>query len=325
MFFRKAKVKPQNQQRPVTQRARLGLEQLEDRCVPSAAPTVDLTTAGASGRINGAFFQQLEQQPSGSGVLQSFVRLKAPGNSPLAQGYNTDARPLQFNENNSPVFTRSLPLASVPEVTYSGTKYREFLLDINQRSSNPVLSLDELRFFTADSGNLKGYNTTAKTLAGHPAVYDMGADNWVKLDARLSHGSGSSDMVLLVPSAAFSGGTYVYLYSKFGVHCTSNGGYEEWASGQAVPLPTVTISGTVTDTSGVTYTVTLTDTTTGATETIPLSATSSYAFTDLLPGDSYTVSIVTTGTVTPPSYTEVNLTVNVTAADFTITGGIMPE
>ena len=72
-----------SQSRPVTRRTRLLVEQLEDRWVPSSVlpPTVDLTTAGSIGQINGAIFRQADQQPSGSGVIDSFVRLKAPGNS----------------------------------------------------------------------------------------------------------------------------------------------------------------------------------------------------------------------------------------------------
>ena len=217
------------QQGSVSKRIHLCLETLEDRCVPSA--TVDLTTTGSIGSINGAIFRQFDQQPSGSGVIDSFVRLKAPGHSTIEQGYNTDARPLQFDENNSPVFTRSLALASIPQVDIGGSNYYEFLLDINQNSSSPLLSLDELRLFVGTSGNLTGYNTSSKTLAGQSAVYDMGAGNWVELNARLSHGSGSSDMTLYVPAADFSGGSYVYLYSKFGVNASSNGGYEEWATG----------------------------------------------------------------------------------------------
>ena len=63
------------------------------------------------------------------------------------QGYNTDARPLQFDENKSPQFTRSLTLGEVPVVNVGGVEYREFLLDINQKSSASLLSLDEVRVF----------------------------------------------------------------------------------------------------------------------------------------------------------------------------------
>ena len=48
-----------------------------------------------------------------------------------------------------------------------------FLLDINQKSSAPLLSLDQLQIFIGNSGNLTGYDTTTRQLAGLTAVFDM--------------------------------------------------------------------------------------------------------------------------------------------------------
>src|SRR5439155_13939178 len=102
------------------------LETLEQRVTPS---TVDLTTAGSLGTLNGAQFRQVDAQPTGSGVIDSFVRLQAQGaKQTVEQGYNTDARPTQFDENSSPTFTRSLRLSDVPVVTIGGVEYREFLV-----------------------------------------------------------------------------------------------------------------------------------------------------------------------------------------------------
>src|SRR4051794_24997964 len=75
----------------------------------------DLTTAGSSASIGGALFETNQVQPTGSGVIHSFVRLSTNAN--IEQGYNTDARPLQFDENSSPTFTRSLPVADLQVVT----------------------------------------------------------------------------------------------------------------------------------------------------------------------------------------------------------------
>jgi hypothetical protein len=75
----------------------------------------------------------------------------------------------------------------------------------------------------------------------------MGAGNWVALNASLTHGNGSGDMLLYVPDSAFAGQTYVYLYSEFGVNYACNGGFEQWAPGQASDTPTTgVISGQVT-------------------------------------------------------------------------------
>jgi hypothetical protein len=196
--------------------------------------TLDLTARGSSGDVNGALFFQADPQPTGSGAIRSFLRVQgASAHEVVQQGFNTDARPLQFNENKSPTFTRSLTLGSVPRVNLGGTFYREFLLDINQKSSQPLLSLDELRIYLGGSGNLTGYSATTRQLAGLVAVYDLdaGADNQVLLDYRLNSGSGSGDMLLYVPDALFTGGNFVYLYSKFGEDYASNAGFQEWSVG----------------------------------------------------------------------------------------------
>jgi hypothetical protein len=234
-------------------RQRPCLEALEDRLVPSSSP-LDLTTAGAQGTIGGAIFVQGDTQPAGSGVIDAFVRIHALGNASQEQGYNTDARPLQYNENSSPTFTRSILLSSVPLKNVNGINYRVFLLDINQRASAPLLSLDQLQIFVGTSGNLTGYDPTTHQLAGLTATYDLKAtgDNWVELNARLSHGIGSSDMNLLVPDALFAGtsGTpYVYLFSRFGDHYVTNGGFEQWAVSEVTGPPPSSLSGFVFNTT----------------------------------------------------------------------------
>jgi hypothetical protein len=195
----------------------------------AAAPSLDLTTAGASGFVNGAFFQQTDAQPTGSGYIHSFVRLST--NQPIEQGYNTDGRRLEFDENNSPQFTRSLLLSDVPIVNKGGTLYREFLLDINQRAGLPrgLLSLDTIEIYLAGRGDMLGY-------AGWGAPIfnlDNPTDNWVLLNYNLNPGSGAGDVLVYIPNALFTGGEYVYLYSRFGASEGSaypnNAGFEEWA------------------------------------------------------------------------------------------------
>lgn len=234
--------------------AQLRLEQLEDRLVPTTLPAVDLTTAGAIGQINGAIFEQTNTQPTGCGVIHDFVRLQASNaKATIEQGFNTSARPLQFDENTSPTFTRNLQLSELPTANVGGTIYRTFLLGVNQKSSQPLLSLDELRLYASSSPNLTGYDTATQRLSGLNPIYDMGVGNWVKLDARLTHGNGSGDMLLYVPDALFASAganPYVYLYSKFGVNYAGNAGFEQWAPGQASDTATNgTISGTVIDQS----------------------------------------------------------------------------
>ena len=230
------------------------LEALEGRLVPSTA-TVDLSTAGAQGTVNGALFQQGSVQPAGSGVIDAFVRIHGLGGAGAEQGYNTDARPLQFDENQSPTFTRSIQLSDIPEVTIGGVAYRVFLLDINQKSSQPLVSLDQLRIFEGDNGSMTGYDPSTGLLSGTIPLYDLnaggGGANWIELNARLSHGLGSSDMTLDVPDADFlqaatTGNPYVYLFSRFGDNFATNGGFEQWAVQKGTGPAPSSLSGTVT-------------------------------------------------------------------------------
>jgi hypothetical protein len=202
---------------------------------------VDLTTLGSSGSINGAIYTTNLQQPTGSGVIDSFVRVSA-ANQDTVSGYNTDARPLQYDENTSPTFTRSLLLSAIPIVTINGQQYRAFLLDINQTGVDPLLSLNEVQIWQRSAANLTGFNDQNCTTTGScdtaafntgTKVYgmDAGADSTVELNYNLNSGSGSGDMYLFVLNSAFNTQTnpYVYLYSSFGVPNNNNDGYEEWA------------------------------------------------------------------------------------------------
>jgi hypothetical protein len=236
-------------------RARLNLECLDDRLVPSAA-VLDLTTSGAEATApSGAIVEQVDPQPMGTGYIHAFVRIQAKnGENGIEQGYNTDGRPLQFDEKTSPAFTRSITFGQVPEVTVNGGSYFEFLLDINQDSNSPLLSLDEVQIFLGSTGNLLGYDSSAGTLAGLSPVFDLNSGSPVEvlLNARLSSGLGSGDMALFVPAADFAGASpssYLYLYSHFGNIAAANGGYEQWAVPSTppsqLPPPVTSISGAV--------------------------------------------------------------------------------
>ncbi len=212
-------------------------------CIPViGGPILDLTTAGSSGHIGSAYFEQVDPQPTGTGYIRPFVRIST--NQPVVQGYNTDARPLEFDENSSPDFTRSLPLDDIPILYSNGTAYRGFLLDINQTCTNSFLSLDTLEIYLADAGNLTGYPSNLGT-----KIYDLDADadNWIKLDYALNHGSGSGDMIMFIPDSLFAGGNYVYLYSMLGQSEGSafpnNDGFEEWAA--AIPAPSTILLGSI--------------------------------------------------------------------------------
>ncbi len=210
---------------------RLSVETLEARLVPSLT-VLDLTAHGAVATApSGAIVQQASQSSHhhhGHDGLRTFLRLDDRG---VEQGYNSDNRRNQFDEERG---TRSLRLDRVPVVYVDGVAYREFVLNVNQTWWSPNISLDELRIYLGDSGNLSGYNAQTKELAGMTAAFDLdaGGDVSVLLNGRLNRCNGSRDMVLLIPDAAFAGGgEFVYLYSKFGGlrGAGANGGAEEWS------------------------------------------------------------------------------------------------
>jgi hypothetical protein len=242
---------------------------------PSAfATTLDLVN-NTQGTLSGALYLRASIAPAGSGVIESFVRINPGGSQDFEQGYNTDGRPLQYDENNSGEFTRSLLLSSVPIVFIPGTicsaGCREFILDINQTVDDPLLTLnrvvvslranDELLGATVADGSRLGASAAALFPEGDTIVYDSGAGNMVQLDYSLESGSGRGDMFLYIPVNLFTGtNTWVYLYSEFGsfgadTQCpeeatatqlqtcfaNANAGFEEWAvrSGTtSVPEPT---------------------------------------------------------------------------------------
>lgn len=213
--------------------------------LPSAhAAMLDLTTYGSWGIINGAILQQYSPGPTGTGTIDSFVRVQAFG---IQQGYNTDGRPVQYDEDTPKKRNHSILLSGIPIVTNGGGDYREFLLDINQDGQN-ILSLDKVEI----------YLETVPDLLGHPGnfsapIYDLdaGEDNWVKLDYALNTGtggSGSGDMLAYIPDSVFTGAAnyveggnnYIYLYSRFGDNSVADNGFEEWAygvDGAIIPEP----------------------------------------------------------------------------------------
>jgi len=201
---------------------------------PAQALVLDLTSYGACGTVNGAIFRQFSSPGAGSGHIDAFLRIQ---NSGIEHGYNTDARPVEYDQKTSATFTRSLLLSSVPVVVENGICYRQFLLNINQNAES-FLSLDALEIALHPLPGLYGY----LHIFDDP-VYDLdaGGDNWIKLGYDRDSGSGLTDMVLLIPDSLFpSSNAYVYLYSRFGEHFAANAGYEQWAcrtNGSVSPEP----------------------------------------------------------------------------------------
>ncbi len=202
------------------------------------ANLVDLSV-NTSGTVTAAtgqwtIFERYDAPPTGTGVFKPFVRIQKKGTE---KGYNTDGA-LEFDTKQGKTggkkWTHSLKLGDIP--VSNGNI--QLLLDINQSQggNNKYLSLDVMKIFLADSGSLDNYASGLGTL-----VYDMG-DNWVKMDSSVFHpGSGTGDVRVTIPkNPGWSSDKYFYLYSEFGRHNSSNGGFEEWAIAiipAAVPEP----------------------------------------------------------------------------------------
>jgi hypothetical protein len=201
-----------------------------------------LTTAGSSGYLDGALFQQGDVQPAGTGVFNTFLQIQGQNaRQTVEQGYNTDFHPAQFDEKNDAPHNHALPLADIPVVNIGGVDYRQFLLDINEPKGGGAsdLSLDNLQIFQSDDASLHSF----PTFDGRATqVFDLSTSGtYITLDASLSHGSGQSDMIANIPDSFFDKSqTYVTLYSEFGVNVPAHGGFEEWGVGPATNTPTVT-------------------------------------------------------------------------------------
>ncbi len=220
-----------------------------------AAPTVDLTLSNSgtiSDGTNTVTFTFDQQQPSGTGVLDSFLRVQRKDTE---QGYNTtvaNAGQLPFEEKFGN-FTHDVLFSSMK----SANGVFSFVLDIGEpvNKTNSLLSLDGLKLFKATSG---GQNSNSVDGAGDANGIvgtllwnmDAQADNYILLDANRNGnpGNGVSDMLMEVPEAVFAGmlpTEYFILWSRFGLQddatpgAGSFGTFEEWAL--LLPAPVVSV------------------------------------------------------------------------------------
>jgi len=180
-----------------------------------ATTTIDLTTntSPAVNDGNGAIYERTDSQSTGTGVIRSFVREQAQGGGNNEQGYNTDNRPVQFDELTDPNFTRSVLITQVPIVSIGGVDYRQFLLDINQNNGNGnLLSLNRIQVYLTDNPSITGFDPNASASNGFGSnanlVYSLdggpNGDTTVALNYDLNSGSGSGDMFLYVRNDLFT-------------------------------------------------------------------------------------------------------------------------
>jgi len=218
------------------------------------AAVINLTTAGSSGTINSAIYEQAGPQSTGTGQIDTFSQQGPGGSGTSSHAYNTTTNNILDNKSTDN-FNHSITLSAVPIVVRGNTFYREFLLDTNESGGgDELLSLDEVQIFVGGTANSSVTSFSGAGVLNHDGtlVYrmDAGGDNWVALDYSLNSGSGSGDMFLLVPHSLFTGyaGTSVVtLHSQFGLQganpsgftgvFSSSGGFEEWAVREGIEPP----------------------------------------------------------------------------------------
>ena len=194
------------------------------------ATELDCTHSCNFSSYAGALWSTTDTQPTGTGVIKSFVQIGGnPGTA--VDGHNTGGA-ASNNEKNGHLFARTL--GDVPLVNIGGNLYYEFLLDINQEKNDPLLALNNVQICqSSTSGNL----TQADGCPTAPN-YTMGAfgggSEWIKMDYKLNSGSGSGDLLMYIPMNTLGTNmtNYIYLFSQFGAITTyeNNDGFEEWAT-----------------------------------------------------------------------------------------------
>ncbi|MEO8439814.1 MAG: hypothetical protein ABI540_06275 [Spartobacteria bacterium] len=200
---------------------------------PSAwATVVDLTGSNASGTANGAQFYYTPEQPTGTGVIQPFVRIQA---NETEQGYNTSGG-TPFDEKAG-IWTHDITFSDLQSTatTLNGTTYYQLLLDVNEPGGGKsLISLDEIQFYSSTVGSQT--TTNVASLGTLRWSLDGGGDSYVLLDASRNSGSGSGDMFAYIPASAFAGvsdSDFIYMFSRFGDQMaadgTTEGGFEEWS------------------------------------------------------------------------------------------------
>jgi hypothetical protein len=197
------------------------------RC--EAAPTTDLT-GGGTVTINGAIWSTIDPHSTGTGTFDPFVRIQTGGVG-VESGYNTDGS-REFDTKGG-VWTHSLMLS---DLQADAAGYYVFVLDSDQNASTgSKLSIDSLIISLENAPDKTGYPGTPHSNFGGPVVYDLdaAADRSVAIDYLLQGvGSGTGDLSVLIPQAAFSGHPgypYVYLYALMGAtDYPASDGPEEW-------------------------------------------------------------------------------------------------
>jgi hypothetical protein len=215
------------------------------------------TPASASTGTAGpdAIYELIDTIPAGTGVFQPFLSYQRRGTEEgvnTSQGGNGQGF---IDDKRVPQWTHDLHLNELGTITRNGVSYYAFELDANETGSgnpNRLLSIDDIRIYTSSSSPFNSINNdnqlhaalandTLGTLRYAQNATPGTTANWVLIDASRrtegsTSGSGSSDMLVLVPTSLFASAganDFVTFYTINGVHDTagddgSDAGFEEW-------------------------------------------------------------------------------------------------
>ena len=178
----------------------------------------------------GAIWSTAPTQSTGTGVINSFVRVSGAANGAV-DGHNTGGA-ASNNETNGHLFARTL--GEVPLIDIGGSLYYEFFLDINQEKNDPLLALNNVQIcLSSTSGNLTQADACPTATSYTMGTFGGDANQWIKLDYQLNSGSGSGDLFMYIPVNTLGTNMtdYIYLFSQFGAISSyeNNDGFEEWA------------------------------------------------------------------------------------------------
>src|SRR5215204_1472696 len=98
-------------------------------------------------------FDYMDQQPTGTGVIDPFLRIQSNGTE---QGYNTSGvNPQTPFDDKAGIWTHDLRMSDLDVVTIGNQTYFKFLLDINEDMGHKdeLLSLDRLQIYTTSVGS----------------------------------------------------------------------------------------------------------------------------------------------------------------------------
>jgi len=221
----------------------------------ASAILIDLDTPG-EGPVttpDGVVWSQTAQQPTGTGVIKPFLRLKdsSSGAGEVTQGYNTSIAPLPMDDlGTADQWVHDVSFSTVD--TSGG--FVKLLLDANQTGTDPKVTLSKLVLWLVNAP-ADNTATTLAQLTAQLGTPDYNMDNAANGDSQVNlavqttngfdanNGSGSGDLYVNIPLSTLQrAGTYLVLYSEFGdgsdPNYVNNDGFEEWAyitKGQSVP------------------------------------------------------------------------------------------